>query len=1055
MASAPPAGPSAKAPELAASKHKRSAPFHASTTIPVPATATVPTKTHGNASGPARARTDSVLSAMAAMGSSSNSNNNSNSDHEHPPASASTSRRRGSAPNPAHQQRRRSLWLGTSGSSFDSDDADDEGRSTASPLAALRSRLAKTSASAARAVSKAVASKSTSGNGAGAANVRLPAGRSSGDQPEMEAGTGGGRAAGAAVAPAATTTTAPVPPAAPPAAPAAVTVIYTVPRRPSGSRLAAAVAAAFTPAAAPAAPPTKAPLPAPVPAPASSAGTATTSPSDNVPIAMLATRAATFHGTPSTSSASTSSANAAASSGVIPRRKASGSHAPPLRRPASMVHDVSSPEFQHLAGIFGWNLASGRPDVRSPRPGSDSPPTTAIPSPPMPTPSSAAGSVFQRRHQSDVNWWKSIEASYKKRASAASNGSANATPGVVPAMPTNAGRNSVRSSRAWPGGRVSTAGNVAGTVGSPLAAKGPEMQSPASATAPEQVTPPGELQTKPALTVDPAVPAAYSSTVDVSPVSSSSDPVPPQCPTPSDAAAALDDDVALLTHERRRQERVAAAAAKRKSQLLVAPVISLTRTTSTRVLSQHRHHHHHAMRRRARSSSPPAHHLDPTDSDTGVSEMSVVHSSVATASATDETTTTADDDTDADEPTAQASDPSTPVPAPDQPTPRAARTRARTRSFDVVANAALPSPPAAAAPTPSHRLRTTPSPRHLPSVIADPIPAPCRVAPLPDMPAHLGFTVAEFETTVDVFAWAGIAPGGGEAASAVELVRRLTRDVDYEFLSDFFLVYRQFLDPLVLAKLLVLRLRAAVPYPDDDDERRVVRLRTFVVLRHWINQYYEYDFADNKKLRRYMSKALKTMTYMPVLMSTGMDRRMIRALKHLWIQNADQYGSARSPTTTVNGGTTPSPPSAAATPSMTHVELPPAPPKPRPLAAAPRSSVWSSTTGTSDEGPIHPLSRLQIPTPGSTSGQSSAATSCCVTPITGDDPTLVAAYAALRGPSVIDPAAAAVAAAAGARLQGAARGVRESVDSGVNLSSRTSLVPCPVSIGLERHVQQW
>ncbi|KNE60319.1 hypothetical protein AMAG_18513 [Allomyces macrogynus ATCC 38327] len=460
MASAPPAGPSAKAPELAASKHSRSALFHASTTIPVPPTATMPAKTHGNASGPARARTDSVLSAMAAMGGSG-------SDHDlQPQSSASSSRRRGSPPNPAHQQRRRSLWLGKSGPSFDSDDADDEGRSTASPLAALRSRLAKTSASAARAMSKAVTAKSASGNGAGAANVRLPAGRSSGGQPEMEAGSGD-RAAPAARLPsaplAATTATAPVPPAAP-AAPAAVPVIHTVPRRPSGSRLAAAVAAAFTPAGAPAAPPTEAPLPAPAPAPASSAGTATTSPSDNVPIAMLATRAATFHGTPSTSSASTSSAGPAPA-GVIPRRKASGSHAPPLRRPASMVHDVSSPEFQHLAGIFGWDLASGRPDVRSPCPGSDSPPATAIPSPPVPTPSSAAGSVFQRRHQNDVNWWKSIEASYKKRASAASNGSANATPGVVPAVPTSAGRNSVRSSRAWPGGRVSAAGNVAGAVG--------------------------------------------------------------------------------------------------------------------------------------------------------------------------------------------------------------------------------------------------------------------------------------------------------------------------------------------------------------------------------------------------------------------------------------------------------------------------------------------------------------------------------------------------------------------------------------------------------------
>ncbi|KAI9224123.1 hypothetical protein BC828DRAFT_402522 [Blastocladiella britannica] len=318
-------------------------------------------------------------------------------------------------------------------------------------------------------------------------------------------------------------------------------------------------------------------------------------------------------------------------------------------------------------------------------------------------------------------------------------------------------------------------------------------------------------------------------------------------------------------------------------------------------------------------------------------------------------------------------------------------------------------------PTPSLRAVTDLAAMALPATeatLSEPIP-------LPD----LGFRVPEFETNVDVFAWAGAATttatpasasdmralvadtarsseilaaaasasaarrmsvdgkstristaagSGGIAlagedealvegqlsATALELVRRLTTGVDYEFMLDFFIVYRLFLDPLHLAKLLVLRIRGAIPWPEDSDQRRVVRMRSFVVLRHWLDNYFEYDFADNKKLRRYMGKALKTMTHMEQLQTTEMDVRMIKKLKHLWISLSDKY--------TVRDAAAPAVPAlpanvVAANQQQQMGELMDAPPVPPPVMQSEsivtppltpsrahiRASLWSTTTGTS------------------------------------------------------------------------------------------------------------
>ncbi|KAI9183411.1 Guanine nucleotide exchange factor lte1 [Blastocladiella emersonii ATCC 22665] len=247
-------------------------------------------------------------------------------------------------------------------------------------------------------------------------------------------------------------------------------------------------------------------------------------------------------------------------------------------------------------------------------------------------------------------------------------------------------------------------------------------------------------------------------------------------------------------------------------------------------------------------------------------------------------------------------------------------------------------------------------------VVAPIVPAEALTQPIP-LP-DLGFRVPELETNIDVFAWAGGDAAGAVSkpedeaaleaqmsATALELVRRLTQGVDYEFMLDFFIVYRLFMDPVHLAKLLILRIRAAVPWPEDSDERRIIRMRSFVVIRHWLQFYFEHDFADNKKLRRYMGKALKTLTHMPELTTTGMDGRMIKKLKHLWIASVDQYVKNRVPIPSVPPPPIPAhlqqqqqqPPQSQAAAAAETTMTPPL----TPTRAHVRSSMWSTTTGTS------------------------------------------------------------------------------------------------------------
>ncbi|KAK8133826.1 hypothetical protein PG984_005838 [Apiospora sp. TS-2023a] len=71
--------------------------------------------------------------------------------------------------------------------------------------------------------------------------------------------------------------------------------------------------------------------------------------------------------------------------------------------------------------------------------------------------------------------------------------------------------------------------------------------------------------------------------------------------------------------------------------------------------------------------------------------------------------------------------------------------------------------------------------------------------------------------------------------------------LDYELLSDFFLTFRSFMEPADLLRMLIARLKWALLRADEIG--MVVRVRTFVAIRHWILNYFVDDFVVDYHLR--------------------------------------------------------------------------------------------------------------------------------------------------------------------------------------------------------------
>ncbi|KAF9333217.1 hypothetical protein BG006_003890 [Podila minutissima] len=164
-----------------------------------------------------------------------------------------------------------------------------------------------------------------------------------------------------------------------------------------------------------------------------------------------------------------------------------------------------------------------------------------------------------------------------------------------------------------------------------------------------------------------------------------------------------------------------------------------------------------------------------------------------------------------------------------------------------------------------------------------PPPIPPR---FPEIDAHVFDTMAE--DTPDTIVYAPHEPMEAMsglidlppiiAATIVKLIEKLTHQygMDSGFMADFFLTYRLFMSPVQLCKYLIQRYLWALQ--EDTEDRCVVRVRTFVVFRYWINNHFADDFLTSKSLRFQMASFLNEMRFNAKVQASQRDSRIIRNL---------------------------------------------------------------------------------------------------------------------------------------------------------------------------------
>jgi hypothetical protein len=199
-----------------------------------------------------------------------------------------------------------------------------------------------------------------------------------------------------------------------------------------------------------------------------------------------------------------------------------------------------------------------------------------------------------------------------------------------------------------------------------------------------------------------------------------------------------------------------------------------------------------------------------------------------------------------------------------------------------------------------------------------------RARPLSDMPTHAGQTLAEAQARHTINS---AAPSSGDkraarapaeaalfddliqmqddpsvvryaqrtgeivAATPARIIAQISSAsfMDYELVSDFFLTFRSYLSTHEVLDLLLARLRWAINRLEDDG--RIIRIRTFAALRHWILNYFMDDFVVDRKLRKEFCDQINDM-YRKVQQRNGggtSDLKILQDLKRCWNGRCSLY----------------------------------------------------------------------------------------------------------------------------------------------------------------------
>ncbi|GAB1203480.1 hypothetical protein APSETT445_002115 [Aspergillus pseudonomiae] len=129
------------------------------------------------------------------------------------------------------------------------------------------------------------------------------------------------------------------------------------------------------------------------------------------------------------------------------------------------------------------------------------------------------------------------------------------------------------------------------------------------------------------------------------------------------------------------------------------------------------------------------------------------------------------------------------------------------------------------------------------------------------------------------------------AATPARIVAQISSEsfMDYELVSDFFLTFRSYLSASSLLALLLARLQWAINRLQDDG--RIIRIRTFAALRHWILNYFVDDFIPDYDLRVRFCETINRM-YDSVKAREGggtSDLKILIDLKRCWYGRCSSY----------------------------------------------------------------------------------------------------------------------------------------------------------------------
>lgn len=179
------------------------------------------------------------------------------------------------------------------------------------------------------------------------------------------------------------------------------------------------------------------------------------------------------------------------------------------------------------------------------------------------------------------------------------------------------------------------------------------------------------------------------------------------------------------------------------------------------------------------------------------------------------------------------------------------------------------------------------------------------------------------------------------AATPSRIVAQISSEsfMDYELVSDFFLTFRSYLSPSHLLALLLARLRWAINRLQEDG--RIIRIRTFAALRHWVLNYFVDDFVEDFDLRAHFCETINMLYTEVKSRETGgmSDLKILIDLKRCWNGKCSVYWTATEFSRAYND------PDIPIAPGSTQIDLPP--------ADVPHQSIPSEGSGPHAETKSH------------------------------------------------------------------------------------------------------